>query len=75
MKKSIETDSLDDVDESADNVRLKSNKFPFRLVKGVMTKQNIKILQHKRSLKKKIMLNYKINKLNTTDKIAQPEQF
>ncbi len=75
LKKSIEIDTLDDVDESADNVRPKSNKFPYRLVKGVLTKQNIKVLQHKRSLKKKIMLTYKINKSDATNKIPQPEQF
>jgi hypothetical protein len=75
MKNFFDTDSLDEVDETADNLRFKNSKFPIRLIKGVMTKHNISLLKTNNILNKNIILNYKINTSDVTEKIAQAEQF
>lgn len=73
--KYFESDQLDEVDESADNIRLKNTKHPVRLIKGVLTKQNILLLNNSKELDKNIMLNYKVNNSDITEKISQSEQF
>ena len=73
--KFFENDQLDDVDESAENLRLKNYKYPIRLIKGVLTKHNISLLTSNKDLNNNIILNYKLNNSDITEKLAQSEQF
>ena len=68
-------DKLEAVYESAENLRKKSSKFPVKLLKGVLNKNNAALLINNVSLKKNIFLNYKLNNQNITQKISQVEQF
>ncbi len=73
--KYFENDQLENAEESAENVRLKNYKYPVRLIKGVLTKHNTLILNTSNSLNTNIILNYKLNNSDITEKLAQPEQF
>ena len=44
MIKFFELDQIDDLEETAENLRLKNSKYPIRLIKGVLTKHNIALL-------------------------------
>jgi hypothetical protein len=71
----FEFDKLEDVHETAENLRKKNFKFPVRLIKGVLSKNNILLLKNNSKLNKNIFLNYKVNNTNLTQKISQVEQF
>ena len=71
----FETDILDDLDESAENLRIKLSNFPVKLIKGTLNSHNINILNSSESLSKNIFLNYRINNATVTEKISQIEQF
>lgn len=71
----FENDRLDEVFETSENLRLKNSKFPVRLNRGILSKNNITLLQKNSYLNKNILFNYKINKTDSTEKISQPEQF
>jgi len=71
----FETDVLDDLDESAENLRIKLSNFPVKLIKGTLNSHNISVLQSSDSLSKNIFLNYRINNSTITEKISQVEQF
>ena len=71
----FENDRLDEVFETSENLRLKNSKFPVRLNKGILSKNNIALLQKNSYLGKNIFFNYKMNKTDSTEKISQPEQF
>lgn len=73
--KFFDNDSLDEVEESAENLRVQHVKYPIRLIKGVLTKHNISLLQNNAKLEKNILLNYNIISSDITDKIGQSEQF
>ncbi len=73
--KYFEVNALDEVEETADNERVQNTKFPVRLVKGVMTKHNILLLNKNETLSKNVMLHYKLNNTDITEKLAQAEQF
>jgi hypothetical protein len=73
--KFFDNDSLDEVEESAENLRVQSVKYPIRLIKGVLTKHNISLLKNNTKLEKNILLNYNIISSDITDKIGQSEQF
>ena len=75
MIKFFESDQLDEVEETAENLRVKNYKYPIRLIKGVLTKHNISLLNNNKELKNNIILNYKINNSDITEKISQSEQF
>jgi hypothetical protein len=73
--KYYENDRLEDVYETAENLRKKNFKFPVKLLKGTLNKNNVNILKNSTSLNKNIFLNYKVNNDNITQKIPQVEQF
>lgn len=73
--KYFENDQLENSDESAENVRLKNYKYPIRIIKGVLTKHNISLLNSSNILNNNIILNYKLNNSDITEKLAQSEQF
>ena len=73
--KYYENDRLEDVYETAENLRKKNFKFPVKLLKGTLNKNNVNILKNSTSLNKNIFLNYKVNNDNITQKIPQIEQF
>jgi hypothetical protein len=75
FKGNYDYDKLEELHESAENLRKKTNKFPVRLIKGVMVKSNIFLLKNNTKLNKNIFLNYKVNNTNLTPKISQVEQF
>lgn len=68
-------DKLEDVDESAENLRVQVNKSPIKLIKGLLNKHNVKLLNSMRELSKQIFLNYKTQNAGITEKISQSEQF
>ena len=71
----FETDILDDLDESAENLRIKLSNFPIKLIKGTLNVHNTNVLQSNDNLSKNIFLNYRINNSTITEKISQVEQF
>jgi len=71
----FETDVLDELDESAENLRTKISNFPVKLIKGTLNTHNIDILNNSLTLDKNIFLNYRVNTANITEKISQIEQF
>jgi len=73
--KYFEDDQLENAEESAENVRLKNYKYPIRLIKGVLTKHNIFLLNNNSNLDNTIILNYKLNNSHITEKLSQSEQF
>jgi hypothetical protein len=66
---------LDDVEETADNLRFKNIKFPIRLIKGIINKHNYNVLHSNSHLNKNILFNAIINKNDITEKIPQSESF
>ena len=70
-----ETDKLDEVEESSESLRFKNNNFPIKLIKGILNKHNISILNTETTMQKNIFLSYRTNSVNTTSKISQIEQF
>ena len=75
LKDSFETDTIDDVEETSENLRYKDSNFPIKVVRGVLNNQNIGTLSTESTLNKNIMLNYNINTSNIGEKISQIEQF
>jgi hypothetical protein len=73
--KYFETDQLDILEETAENLRVRIPKYPVRLIKGILTKQNILLLNNSKELDNNIILSYKLNNSDITEKIGQPEQF
>jgi hypothetical protein len=71
----FETDKLDIVEESLENLRTKTSKFPIKLNKGVLNKHNISVLNSVLNLKSNVLFNYKINNTDITEKMSQVEQF
>lgn len=70
-----ENDILEDVEETSENLRAKVNKFPVKLIKGVLNKHNVEILNSNDFLTKNILFSYRLNNDNIVEKIAQVEQF
>merc|ERR1712115_750342 len=64
LKDSFETDTIDDVEETSENLRYKDSNFPIKVVRGVLNNQNIGTLSTESTLNKNIMLNYNINTSN-----------
>lgn len=75
LVKFYDNDALEEVDETAENLRVDNSKYPIRLIKGVLTKHNIALLQNNKEIFKNIILNYKINNSDITEKMGQGEQF
>ena len=70
-----ENHRLEEVEESMENLRLKVNNFPIKLIKGTLNKHNITNLTLNSNLNKNILFSYRINNSNITQKISQVEQF
>jgi hypothetical protein len=70
-----ENSVLDDVEETADNLRVKNIKFPIRLIKGIINKHNLNILTNNLVLDKNVLFNVLVNKNDITTKIPQSESF
>ena len=70
-----ESDRMEEVEESLENLRTKINNFPIKLIKGILNKHNLNTLVNLKNLNKNILFSYKINNENITEKIAQVEQF
>ena len=71
----FDTDILDDLDETAENLRIKLSNFPIKLIKGTLNNHNVSVLNNSETLSKNIFLNYRLNNSTVTEKIAQVEQF
>jgi len=70
-----EGDSLEEVEETLENLRTKVNKFPIKLIKGVLNKHNVSLLTSDNQLNKNILFSYRLNNDNVVEKISQIEQF
>jgi hypothetical protein len=70
-----DSDRLEDVEETLENLRTKTNNFPIKLIKGVLNKHNLSILTSESVLNKNILFSYRVNNDNVTEKISQIEQF
>ncbi|MCA9459635.1 MAG: hypothetical protein KC550_03745 [Nanoarchaeota archaeon] len=66
---------MDEFDETTNNFRTKTAKFPIKLHRGLLNKHNLQILRTEKLLTKNIFFNFKINEADFTEKISQPEQF
>lgn len=70
-----EGDKLEEVEETLENLRTKVNKFPIKLIKGVLNKHNVSLLTSANQLNKNILFSYRLNNDNVVEKISQIEQF
>ena len=70
-----ESDKLEEVEETLENLRTKVSNFPIKLIKGVLNKHNINTLIHANTLEKNILFNYRLNNDQIVEKISQVEQF
>ena len=70
-----EFDRMEEVEESLENLRIKTNNFPIKLIKGVLNKHNLGLLSTNTILDKNILFSYRVNNDNVTEKISQIEQF
>lgn len=70
-----DSDILEDVDESAENLRTQVNKAPIKLIKGLLNKHNVRLLNNVQGLAKQIFLKHKTHNVGITEKISQIEQF
>lgn len=73
--KFLDTDRLEEFFETSENLRVKDAKYPVRINKGILNKNNMNLLKKSSILNKNIMFNYKINKTDLSEKSSQPEQF
>ena len=74
-KSYYEYDRLEDVEETLENLRTKVSNFPVKLIKGVLNKHNISLLNSNTTLNKNILFSYRLNNDQIVDKISQIEQF
>ena len=70
-----EYDNVEDVEETLENLRIKSNKFPIKLIKGILNKHNTLSLTTNKILNKNILFSYRLNNESIVEKISQIEQF
>jgi len=70
-----EGDRMEEVEESLENLRIKFNNFPIKLIKGVLNKHNTNLLTTNLLLEKNILFSYRTNNDNIAEKISQVEQF
>lgn len=70
-----EYDNVEDVEETLENLRIKSTKFPIKLIKGVLNKHNTLSLTTNKILNKNILFSYRLNNESIVEKISQIEQF
>lgn len=70
-----ESDRLEEVEETLENLRTKVSNFPIKLTKGVLNKHNINTLVNANTLEKNILFNYRLNNDQIVEKISQVEQF
>ena len=75
LNSNYELDKMEEVEETLQNIRIKTNNFPIKLIKGVLNKHNISLLNSNVNLNKNILFSYKINNDSVAEKIAQVEQF
>lgn len=71
----FEADNLDVLHEPSETTRLRSAKYPVRLVKGILNKHNLSILKTETDLTKAIFFNYRVNKHDVALKPALVEPF
>lgn len=71
----FDSDILDDLDESSENLRIKLSNFPVKLIKGTLNNHNSNLLNTSTTLTKNIFLTYRINNSTVAEKISQVEQF
>ena len=74
-KNYFEEDSLEDVDETNENLRNQNFNFFLKITKGILNNHNISILNTYKNLNKNFFFNYQINSTNISEKISQVEQF
>jgi hypothetical protein len=70
-----EGDQMEDLEETSENLRTQVNNFPVKLLKGVLNKHNVSLLNSSETLNKNIFFSYRLNKKEVTEKIDQVEQF
>jgi hypothetical protein len=75
LNSNYELDKMEEVEETLQNIRIKTNNFPIKLIKGVLNKHNISLLNSNVNLNKNILFSYTINNDSVAEKIAQVEQF
>lgn len=71
----FENDKLDDTFISSDNYRLKNSKYPLKISKGTLNKHTVSTLINSKRITSNILFNFKISKLNISDKYSHVEQF
>jgi hypothetical protein len=70
-----EGDQMEDLEETSENLRTQVNNFPVKLLKGVLNKHNVSLLNSSETLNKNIFFSYRLNNNEVTEKIDQVEQF
>jgi hypothetical protein len=75
FKSLFETDTIEDVEETSENLRYKDASFPIKVIRGVLNNHNVNTLSTEPVLSRNIILNYSVNTSNIAEKISQVEQF
>ena len=75
LKDSFESDTIDDMEETSENLRYKDGSFPIKIVRGVLNNHNVDTLSTESTLSKNIMLSYTVDTSNIGEKVSQVEQF
>ena len=70
-----EFDRLEEIEESLENLRLKTSNFPIKLIKGIINKNTIKVINNTEKLNKSLFFTFRLNNDNIVQKISQVEQF
>ena len=70
-----EIDRMEEVEETSENLRTKVTNFPVKLIKGILNKHNVSLLNSNNVLNKNILFSYRLNNDNIAEKISQIEQF
>lgn len=75
VKGYFDSDKFDNTFVSSENFRQKFSKFPIKLNKTTLNKHITTQLKNTKTLNKNLLLNYKLTKSETVDKISHVEQF
>lgn len=71
----METEKLDELIEPSETTKIKSYKYPVRLIKGTLNKHNLAILRKDSNINRAVFFNYKVPKQEVALKNSLVEPF
>ena len=75
LRDSFESDFIEDIEETSENLRYLDTNFPVKLIRGILNKHNIDTLRSSEALQSNLLFSYKLETSNIAEKISQVEQF